>query len=151
PDTDADADAYACPRPGHRDCRGQPDRPTDFRCDRHIGKSHRDDEWQRRLYLPDRGARQLHVDRQRRPPLSDKHAVGECGAGSDGDAHRPAPYTPRSLVEKGPPRGGPPVCYAAAIPSWLLPSGTVDEPIGVSDPSSPTANAFTDPLPPLCA
>src|SRR5207237_10810119 len=89
---DANAHADADPRTGHRlrNGRGQPDRPSNFRCDRHVRKSHHHDEWEWRLYLPERSPATLHADRRRRPPLPDKHAVGECGARSDGDCHRPA-------------------------------------------------------------
>src|SRR5437879_6344529 len=83
PTANPDTDAYAYPgaRRGHRDCRGQPDRHSNFRCDRHIGRSHHDDEWKRRVYFPGGEPRNLHDDRRRRPPLYDKHAVGECGIG----------------------------------------------------------------------
>jgi hypothetical protein len=53
PNPDANPDANPGPGGGHRNRRGQPDWSTDFRCDRHIGRSHHDDEWKRRVYLPD--------------------------------------------------------------------------------------------------
>jgi hypothetical protein len=60
-------------------------------------RSYDDDEWERRLYLPERYRWQLHADRQR-DAIHDQHADGWCGRRSDGECDRAAGDASRSLV-----------------------------------------------------